>query len=75
MCQDLHVYILLPLAYIQFENDGYVAKEEDTSKVVCMNSRGYNFSAEVTATYESNTTEGILVCIYFHFQCYILYSS
>lgn len=55
------LFLLFPAALVEFENNTYVVNEGVGYHQICLNSSGYDFYANFSATYHDNDnfTEGI----------------
>ena len=47
-------------ALVEFKDGSLEVNEGEQFKEICLNTRGYNFSVKLVATYDDNTTSGII---------------
>ena len=61
----MYLFLLIPTAFVEFENSTYVVNEGAGYQQICLNSSGYDFYANFSATYHGsdNFTEGIATVI------------
>ena len=65
LCDVTCLFLLFPAAFVEFKNSTYVVSEKADYQQICLNSGGYDFYSNFSATYHDNDnfTEGIATVI------------